>query len=219
MELTREEFNQDASALAGAFEGLRGKNSMFVLSNWQLKYKDKDNLYLLHPPVTTNLCDTRLSITREEESSLEDQSVTTDPQQFSEQNSTENTVQKRMIRWIFSVLYSETYRVPVLYFHAEEDSGELCTREHVLDWLHPKDDVKDTWDFISQEEHPFTSIPSFFLHPCRTSTRLGLLFKPGDISVIWAWMSMILPVVNYSVPPSFFICVQNEIQSRKERRI
>ena len=36
---------------------------------------------------------------------------------------------------------------------------------------------EDLWEFISQEEHPMTGVPSFFLHPCQTSMRMELLLS------------------------------------------
>jgi hypothetical protein len=89
----------------------------------------------------------------------------------------------------------------------------------------------DTSEFVSQEEHPITGLPSFFLHPCQSAQRLHLLTiatkdrikiskglkeesKLDDFtknSVLWIWMSMILPAVGYSIPSSYFRLIEKRI--------
>mmetsp|Transcript_57269 Transcript_57269/g.139639 ORF Transcript_57269/g.139639 Transcript_57269/m.139639 type:complete len:492 (+) Transcript_57269:82-1557(+) len=113
----------------------------------------------------------------------------------------------RSTLWHFSIVYSDTYRVPVLYFHVEryeqmmthnESSSIILGRREVLDMLlkiqrerqqqqqqelsqqddQPNDQPDDTtWEFISQEEHPITGFPSFFLHPCQSSDRMNLVLS------------------------------------------
>ena len=34
---------------------------------------------------------------------------------------------------------------------------------------------EQTWEFVSQEEHPMTGMPCYFLHPCQTAVRMELL--------------------------------------------
>jgi hypothetical protein len=195
-------------------------NHSYLLSNWQLarKAEDPSCLYLSHPPLITYQCDSDLSH-EEHDFSLEDNSIPIDPQQHTEglQDSSffSNDVSsaKKPIQWTFSIVYSDTYRVPVLYFHVQEMNGAPCTRQKVLKWLYPNaQGVTDTWEFVSQEEHSFTGLPSFFLHPCQTSQRLRLVNKMGDNSILWTWMSMILPVVNHSIPPSYFLRIQMQMQ-------
>lgn len=38
-------------------------------------------------------------------------------------------------------------------------------------------DDESSWEFISQEEHPITGKPSYFLHPCRTAERMELMMS------------------------------------------
>ena len=130
------------------------------------------------------------------------------------------------ITWYFSVVYSETYQVPVLYFHAQHTtSGEPCSRAHVVRNLFPSGDPTtttiitsdDSWEFVSQEPHPHTGFPSYFLHPCRTSERIQLLRQGDDkdddddddtVHYLWAWMSMMLPAVGFPIPAQFYRTVQ-----------
>jgi hypothetical protein len=226
MELTRQEFNKNAYALLNAIRAIQGYNDnhSYLLSNWQLERKDEDPLclYLSHPSVITYECDSD-SCHEEQDFSLEDNSIPMDPQQYTESlqdssfSSNDIRSAKKPIQWTFSMVYSETYRVPVLYFHVQEMNGAPYTRQKVLKWLYPNaHGVKDTWEFVSQEEHSFTGLPSFFLHPCQTSQRLRLVNKMGDKSILWTWMSMILPVVNHAIPPSYFLRIQMQIQEQNK---
>eukprot|EP00978_Attheya_sp_CCMP212_P037858 scaffold182159_cov31-Attheya_sp.AAC.1 len=85
--------------------------------------------------------------------------------------------------------------------------GTPCLRQDILSYCNNNDDVKDSWEFISQDEHPITGEPSFFLHPCQTSARLAKLQNnssnpdandsavvPGTL--LLSWLSMILPAVR-----------------------
>lgn len=92
-----------------------------------------------------------------------------------------------VMEWFFSVAYHDTWGVPVLYFRVLHMTGEQCSRMDVLNALSCSDDDDETyyengWDFISQEEHPITGEPSYFLHPCQTSARLGFLFSLPTLS-------------------------------------
>jgi hypothetical protein len=74
---------------------------------------------------------------------------------------------------------------------------------------------EDTWEFVSQEQHPFTNMPFFFLHPCQTSQRLRLL-KISDgsakkMNTLWTWMSMILPALGHPIPPPTFLDIQSRM--------
>lgn len=120
--------------------------------------------------------------------------------------------------WSFSVVYSEVWRAPVLYFTVQRLDGIPCTRREVLDMLDHHDHqnaatVPDSWDFVSWDEHPVTGIPSFVLHPCRTLERLQLLGASFDHPTrrVWSWITMILPTVGVSVSPRTFQLVQRQL--------
>jgi hypothetical protein len=148
------------------------------------------------------------------------------------------------VQWKFSVVYSDTYRVPVLYFHVQNQDGSPCSRTQVVQWLSPNASIEGensskasssvttelSWEFVSQEQHPSTGFPSYFLHPCRTSERMKLLQEvvapldssndeesssSSSINFMWAWMSMILPAVNHTIPPKLYGMVQDKLQKRK----
>jgi len=126
--------------------------------------------------------------------------------------------------WKFSIVFHDIWQVPVLYFQANFLDGTKCARSDILRALNINEDqskekqflengFREAWDFISEEEHPITGMPSYFLHPCKTLERLNLIVNtlknpvPGgafsydrnvasseDLLIIW--MTMILPTVR-----------------------
>jgi hypothetical protein len=173
-------------------------------------------------------------LTREEsEGNLEDEEIIVDDQCYVDTITTNEKGEPQLqyaTQWTFSIIYSTTYQAPVLYFHVQEMNGNPVGRQQILNILRQEhqrsafefsnDFPADAWEFVSQEEHPVTGLSSFFLHPCQSSQRLQLLTTVvGDqrevctrleqkSSVLWVWMSMILPAVGHSIPSSHFRHVQ-----------
>ena len=164
--------------------------------------------------------------------------------------------------WSFSILLHKIWRVPTLYFSCcHSDGTPLCRRE-VLDMLlQPKgmpkadvhtergeeqndtndnDDDESLWEFVSQEEHPMTGQPSYFLHPCRTAERMEIMLSyrrhhhqllgqhnskskqseeresedveaEHQIIPLLSWMSMVLPVVGCKISPDVYCRVRHSL--------
>ena len=122
----------------------------------------------------------------------------------------DNELPCSLLEWKFTVVYSHVWRVPVLYFQVYTSEGALLSREEVLTLL-LKDESsalkgEDSWTFLSHEEHPMTGMPSFFLHPCQTAKRLGILMNSSDGhdkqgKILFCWLSMILPSVGFRISP------------------
>ena len=155
------------------------------------------------------------------------------------------------MEWSFSIVYHETWGVPVLYFQVQYLDGSRCSRHDVLDALHVYDlntsdaglnitvGAVDSWDFISEEEHPITGIPSFFLHPCQTSARLEWMLEAmkqdaatpmdginNDIHedrrrgceyhhdyLLLMWMMMIFPAVRCKIGIKVFDYVRKNLNT------
>lgn len=119
--------------------------------------------------------------------------------------------------WSFSIAYSYTWRVPVMYFSVQLPDGTPCSRDEVIGNLrcfcNNNEIVNDSWDFVSSDEHPVTGIPSFFLHPCRTSHILETLNASTTCSAmrLWSWLSMISPTVGLSIAPKTFSLVKVQL--------
>ncbi|WVZ86273.1 hypothetical protein U9M48_033080 [Paspalum notatum var. saurae] len=110
----------------------------------------------------------------------------------------------------FHVVYSFSYKVPLLYFRGYHTSGQLLTLDEVKEGL-PSDSLKvlskSKWTFITQEEHPHLSKPWFTLHPCATSDWMKLLLeetkatdKEQSLQYLPAWLSVVGQAVGLMIP-------------------
>lgn len=216
---TRQVFRQGAERLVRVMEGFDSLDTeKRVLCDWSIESGwDEGDVYLVHPVVvrrrsskdaTQHACNYS---TEEEEVLWNDESVMNDPDVVAKvvHDEIETLESEESSEWNFSIVYSETWRVPVLYFRVQQRDGTPCTRDYILEVLagdshHNR--VPDSWDFVSHEEHPVSRCPSFFLHPCRTQDRLETLqANTSDEALrLLSWMSMILPSVGYSIPSRTF---------------
>ncbi|XP_062185740.1 ubiquitin-like-conjugating enzyme ATG10 isoform X2 [Phragmites australis] len=107
----------------------------------------------------------------------------------------------------FHVVYSYSYKVPVLYFQAHLAGGQLLTLDEIKQDL-PSNSFKvlsdSKWTFITREEHPHLSRPWFTLHPCATSDWMKLLLeqtKEQSLQYLPAWLSVVGQAVGLKIPP------------------
>lgn len=234
--MNQTEFRADCVALVAQLgtteqEVVRGLNgSVPCLVDWTLERTSEGSVGgdqstvvgLLHPPV-------RVLIGQSSSSSSSDAEVHDDPDCVSVSS---------FVCWHLRVRYSETWRVPVLYFIVENDHGEVLDRSEVLQLVCEAkqrstggmnngndNDTGDTdtdtdtdvgddasWDFISYDEDPTSGKPSLFLHPCQTSGRMKLLREnrsTHDTNRILCWLSMVLPAVGFRIPSRVFANVHN----------
>ncbi|PKI75516.1 hypothetical protein CRG98_004052 [Punica granatum] len=97
------------------------------------------------------------------------------------------------------IVYSSSYRVPVLYFRVYGSDGQplsLAEFERDLPVGSADEFLKSKWTFITQEEHPFLNRPWYKLHPCGTSEWLRLLFC-SDASVLTREAAVELYLVSW----------------------
>ncbi|KAJ4730374.1 ubiquitin-like-conjugating enzyme ATG10 [Melia azedarach] len=112
----------------------------------------------------------------------------------------------------FHVVYSASYRVPVLYFRAYCSSGQPLALDEIekdLPSCSAKVLLESKWTFITQEEHPYLNRPWYKLHPCGTSEWMKLLFL-GDTrhtksgvkfeQYLVSWFSVVGQVVGLRIP-------------------
>ena len=230
MNWSRARFEEEARLLCSCLDETSNLSfpKAFALLHWMVQQDANDGaVYLTHDAVIALPADVGHA-----DESLEDATILEDPEQFADEDRPGMT-----IFWYFSVVYSDSYQVPVLYFHVQHQDGSPCSRDQVVGWLRPNattatekdssDSTIDSWDFVSQERHPYTGFPSYFLHPCRTSERMELLQEstsPGEteINYLWAWMSIVLPAVNHPIPPVLYQSCLERLQNKstaKEERI
>jgi len=156
---------------------------------------------------------------------------------------------RKQVEWSFDVVYSPTWRVPVLYFRVRyvdavgrNPSGARPTRCQVLqlllsrrqyrsqygkDFWDDEDHEDAAWNFLSEEMHPITGVPSFFLHPCHIAERVGQLCThavctdsdtvsraPPSLLILF-WMSLLMPAVNHTFPPKIYQLLHQYLSSRE----
>lgn len=110
------------------------------------------------------------------------------------------------------IVYSASYRVPVLFFRAYHSDGKTLVFNEIEKYLpaHSTKVLLDSkWTFITQEEHPYLNRPWYKLHPCGTSEWMKLLFH-ADVSAakngaameryLVSWFSVVGQVVGLRIP-------------------
>jgi len=110
----------------------------------------------------------------------------------------------------FHVVYSYSYKVPVLYFQGHRSDGQLLTLDEIKQHL-PSNSLKvlseSKWTFITREEHPHLSRPWFTLHPCATSDWMKLLLEESKVAIeeqslryLSTWLSVVGQAVGLKIP-------------------
>ena len=140
--------------------------------------------------------------------------------------------QTRIIEFSLSVCFSHVWCVPVLYFRAQDIHGQMISRASLLRFIQRERNITATSEvenvnfeenFISEEEHPVTRVPCFFLHPCCTSQLLhtmSLSIEEGLDSVqfgallILSWLGMVVTAIQFRISPLLFIKLVNRIKAR-----
>ncbi|XP_057985130.1 ubiquitin-like-conjugating enzyme ATG10 isoform X2 [Hevea brasiliensis] len=112
----------------------------------------------------------------------------------------------------FHIVYSASYRVPVLYFRGYDSDGlplQLNEIEKDLPACSAKVLLESKWTFITQEEHPYFNRPWYKLHPCGTSEWMKLLFLDEAVLAeskvaielhLVSWFSVVGQVIGLRVP-------------------
>ncbi|CAG8708898.1 10789_t:CDS:2, partial [Cetraspora pellucida] len=112
----------------------------------------------------------------------------------------------------YHIIYSTSYKVPVLYFNAYNSDGTLLTNDEIYSNLvHPlkQNDIKSAGfhGAISQQDHPTLLLPFYYLHPCETATLMTSIVSDSKMNnnklqiislegYIRSWLSFVGPVVG-----------------------
>ncbi|KAJ4843229.1 hypothetical protein Tsubulata_008733 [Turnera subulata] len=141
----------------------------------------------------------------------EDTDFTYNDEEIDDATLVQNT-DRRVHYYEFHIVYSASYRVPVLYFRAYYCDGQpipLNEVEKDLPARSTKVMLESKWTFITQEEHPYLNRPWYKLHPCGTSEWMKLLFL-GDAALaenklaielyVMSWFSVVGQVFGLRIP-------------------
>ncbi|XP_047319081.1 ubiquitin-like-conjugating enzyme ATG10 [Impatiens glandulifera] len=115
-------------------------------------------------------------------------------------------------RYEFHIVYSSSFRVPVLYFRAYDTDGQIMLMNEIEMDL-SSDSLKllmeSKWTFITLEDHPQLNRPWYMLHPCATSEWMKLLLE-NDSSrdqngaklehYLVSWLSVVGQVFKLKLP-------------------
>ncbi|CAA2995495.1 Hypothetical predicted protein [Olea europaea subsp. europaea] len=112
----------------------------------------------------------------------------------------------------FHIVYSASYRVPVLYFRAYQSDGQTLVLDEIEKDIPPNSGKmlrESKWTFITQEEHPQLNRPWYTLHPCGTSDWMKLLLTneasvaQGEVATnkyLVSWFSVVGQVFGLKIP-------------------
>ena len=112
------------------------------------------------------------------------------------------------ITWNYSIIYHSTWQCPVIYFSTTPALSRATVLLHLQISCDGDSDGRyapDSYDMISQEEHPLTGAPSYYLHPCRTRDLLGVLSGGGEEEGLLSFLSVVLPVVKFPFPAHEYV--------------
>ncbi|XP_056149661.1 ubiquitin-like-conjugating enzyme ATG10 [Lampris incognitus] len=117
----------------------------------------------------------------------------------------------RVLQYEYHILYSCSYRVPVLYFRASSLEGRSVSLQELWSTVHPNYRLRlqhNPLNTITQQEHPLLGQPFFVLHPCRTEGFMkpvlqAALQESRQVNYLVSWLSVVGPVVGLEVPLSY----------------
>ena len=108
------------------------------------------------------------------------------------------------ISYVYHIVYSHTYQVPVLYFSCCHSNGQLLSIEEVWSHIPPVHQQRvshNSWSLITQGDHPILGQPFFYVHPCHTSDVMRCVWSKGSqIDYLTSWLSMFGPLVGVDLP-------------------
>ncbi|KAF2284678.1 hypothetical protein GH714_029131 [Hevea brasiliensis] len=175
----------------------------FVASQQVDGFLSLENICLIRP---SKVCGAEVSHLEEEETGFSEKEVAIDDATLVLSNHHE------MHYYDFHIVYSASYRVPVLYFRGYYSDGcplQLNEIEKDLPACSAKVLLESKWTFITQEEHPYLNRPWYKLHPCGTSEWMKLLFL-GEAALaekrvaielyLVSWFSVVGQVIGLRIP-------------------
>uniref|UniRef100_A0A7S2YGH4 Ubiquitin-like-conjugating enzyme ATG10 n=1 Tax=Entomoneis paludosa TaxID=265537 RepID=A0A7S2YGH4_9STRA len=221
------EFASEAKTVSEAFQHI-GDSGSDSLADWALVEDQTHVAFLKRAPLLRRSKKDKIATASADELCLVDDTIIADNDLACIGPNDEND---ELLVWIFSIVYSDVWECPVLYFRVEAQDGALVTsREHIVQILkleHYQNEVEDSWEFVSYDEHPVDGLPSFFLHPCQTRERVKTLLNSTDGKrhdagtsqhngfLLLTWMSMIFPAVGMTISSQNFVAIQKQLSKPK----
>ena len=205
--MTSDDFDAQALALSEALAYMDDLESQTLLQWRHERIESTKSVHLVHPVVLRKTGAPLIYVPGVEQEDIIEEDTVTNTTQFEDESAQSPVMDSSSFEWRYSISFSDTWRVPVLYFTVQDSSGTPCPRDQVLSMLPASSMQEDTWDFVSYDEHPITGIPSYFLHPCQTKDILSLMQNDGatlSATCLLSWLSLILPAVGHTLPSKVF---------------
>ncbi|KAJ4462449.1 putative ubiquitin-like-conjugating enzyme ATG10 [Paratrimastix pyriformis] len=103
------------------------------------------------------------------------------------------------------IVWSQSYRVPVLYMHLSHSDGASFTVEEAFDFVSrnqmaSSSSLGDPWSFLTKTEHPVLGVPFLHVHPCRTPDLMALFAREGSAAPLFTWLSLVMSLIGVRVP-------------------
>lgn len=119
----------------------------------------------------------------------------------------------RCFQFEFHVLYSSSFRTPVLYFRAFTLEGKSLSLDEVWSFIRAKlrlsseDGLLST---VTQQEHPLLGEAFFMLHPCKTEDFMRPVLQAAQqtnrpVNYVLTWLSVVGALVGLDVPLEYFL--------------
>ncbi|XP_029381174.1 ubiquitin-like-conjugating enzyme ATG10 isoform X2 [Echeneis naucrates] len=113
----------------------------------------------------------------------------------------------QVLQYEYHILFSCSYRAPVLYFRVCTLEGRSLSLEEVWGSIHPNFRLclqTSPFTMVTQQEHPLLGQAFFMLHPCRTEDFMRPLLQAAQdqnrpVNYVLTWLSMVGPVVGLDV--------------------
>ncbi|KAM3865661.1 ubiquitin-like-conjugating enzyme ATG10 [Diretmus argenteus] len=117
----------------------------------------------------------------------------------------------RTLQYEYHILYSCSYRTPVLYFRAFTLEGRSLSLDEVWSSVHPNYRLRlqqSPWNTITQQEHPLLGQSFFVIHPCRTEEFMRPVMQAAQqegrtLNYVVTWLSVVGPLAGLDVPLSY----------------
>lgn len=97
----------------------------------------------------------------------------------------------------YHVIHHVSYQVPVLYFTACYNTGQVVPVDKIWSVLVSMDGITDKWSMISQTDHPIYSFPCYYVHPCHTATLMKNHSKTSNY--LLTYITSVSPLVGLHV--------------------
>ncbi|TKA51318.1 hypothetical protein B0A55_12189 [Friedmanniomyces simplex] len=104
---------------------------------------------------------------------------------------------------VYDIVYSPSYRVPVLYLTLKHAPGANIYELLVPVSHQPQMQNTGLSGSLSLTDHPVTGLPVYFVHPCRTAEAMAAVrgvSSEGPIEYLMLWFGLVGSSVGLAVP-------------------